>query len=100
MNIEDCKKVKVVNPNPHSTFRNPDPKSTLLNPGFHPRAGHLDVTGIPQVNYSTSQQQLPSTPAEVAYLTKHQSQPNQLFALISLFMIWHLCIVVYIRRTN
>ena len=27
----------------------------VLNPSFHPWAGHLDVTGIPQVNYSTSQ---------------------------------------------
>ena len=42
----------------------------VLNPGFHPQAGHADVTGIPQVNYSTSQRQLPSTPAEVTYLTK------------------------------
>ena len=42
----------------------------VLNPGFHPWAGHPDVTGLPQVNYSTSQRQLPSTPAEVAYLTK------------------------------
>ena len=43
---------------------------SVLNPGFHPQAGHPDVTGIPQVNYSTSQQQLPSMPAEVSYLTK------------------------------
>ena len=42
----------------------------VLNPAFHPWEGHLDVTGIPQVNYSTSQQQLPSTPTEVSYLTK------------------------------
>ena len=42
----------------------------VLNPGFHPRAGNLDVTGIPQVNYSTSQRQLTSMQAEVAYLTK------------------------------
>ena len=42
----------------------------LLNPGFHPWAGSLDVTGIPQVNYSTSQRQLTSMQAEVAYLTK------------------------------
>ena len=27
----------------------------VLNPGCHPRAGNPDVTGIPQVNYSTSQ---------------------------------------------
>ena len=27
----------------------------VLNPGFHPRAGQQDETGIPQVNYSTSQ---------------------------------------------
>ena len=42
----------------------------ILNPGFHPRVGNPDVTSIPQVNYSTSQQQLTSTQAEVAYLTK------------------------------
>ena len=41
-----------------------------LNPGFHPRAGHPDVASIPQVNYSTSQRQLPSTPVEVYYLKK------------------------------
>ena len=44
----------------------------VLNLGSHPRAGNPDVTGIPQVNYSTSQRQLPSMPAEVAYLTKTQ----------------------------
>ena len=27
----------------------------LLNPGVQPRAGHPEVTGIPQVDYSTSQ---------------------------------------------
>ena len=42
----------------------------LLNPGFHPRAGNQDVTRIPQLNYSTSQQQLTSMQPEVAYLTK------------------------------
>ena len=42
----------------------------VLNPGFHPWVGNPDVTGIPQVNYSTSQQQLTSMQAEVAYLTK------------------------------
>ena len=42
----------------------------VLNPGFPPREGNPDVTGIPQVNYSTSQRQLTSTQAEVAYLTK------------------------------
>ena len=42
----------------------------MFNPGFHPRAGNPDVTGIPQVNYSTSQRQLTSMQAEVAYLTK------------------------------
>ena len=42
----------------------------VLNPGFHPRAANPDVTGIPQVNYCTSQQQLTSMQAEVAYLTK------------------------------
>ena len=42
----------------------------VLNPGFHPRVGNPDVTGIPLVNYSTSQQQLTSMQAEVTYLTK------------------------------
>ena len=42
----------------------------LLNPRFHPRVGNPDVTGIPQVNYSTSQRQLTSMQAKVAYLTK------------------------------
>ena len=42
----------------------------VLNPRFHPRVGNPDVTGIPQVNYSTSQRQLTSTQAKVAYLTK------------------------------
>ena len=44
--------------------------SGVLNPGFQPRVGNPDVTGIPQVNYSTSQRQLTSKPAEVAYHTK------------------------------
>ena len=42
----------------------------VLNPSFQSRAGHPDVTGIPLVNYSTSQRQLPSMHAEVSYLTK------------------------------
>ena len=42
----------------------------MLNPGVKPRAGNPEVTGIPQVDYSTSWQQLTSTQAEVAYLTK------------------------------
>ena len=50
----------------------------VLNPSFHPRAGHPDVTGIPQVNYSTSQQQLPRMPAEVAYLTKTPISTEQI----------------------
>ena len=45
-------------------------RSWILNPGFHPWAGHPDVIGIPQVNYSTSQRQLPSMPAEISYLTE------------------------------
>ena len=40
----------------------------VLNPGVHPRAGHPEVTGIPQVDSSTSQQQLISTHAKVTYL--------------------------------
>ena len=43
----------------------------VLNPGVQPRAGNPEVTGIPQVDYSTSQRQLTSTPAEVAYLIKY-----------------------------
>ena len=42
----------------------------VLNPGVKPRARNPEVTGIPQVDYSTSQQQLTSTQAEVAYLIK------------------------------
>ena len=42
----------------------------MLNPGFPPRSGNPDVAGIPQVNYNTSQQQLTSMQAKVAYLTK------------------------------
>ena len=42
----------------------------MLNPGVQPRAGNPEVTGIPQVD-STSQRQLTSAPAEVAYLTKY-----------------------------
>ena len=42
----------------------------VLNPGFPPQAGNPDVTSFPQVNYSTSQRQLTSMQAEVAYLTK------------------------------
>ena len=42
----------------------------VLNPGLHPWVSHPDVTGIPQVNYSTRQRQLTSMQAEVAYLTK------------------------------
>ena len=40
----------------------------VLNPGVRPRAGNPEVTGIPQVDYSTSRRQLTSTQAEVAYL--------------------------------
>ena len=43
----------------------------MLNPGVQPRAGNPEVTGIPQVDYSTSQRQLASTQAEVAYLIKY-----------------------------
>ena len=43
---------------------------SLLNPGVHPRAGNPEVTGIPQVDSSTSQRQLTSTHAEVTYLIK------------------------------
>ena len=43
----------------------------MLNPGVQPRAGNPEVTGIPQVDYSTSQRQLTSAPAEVAYLIKY-----------------------------
>ena len=42
----------------------------VLNPGVQPRADNPEVTGIPQVDYSTSQRQLTSMQAEVAYLTK------------------------------
>ena len=42
----------------------------VLNPRVQPRAGNPDVTGIPQVDYSTSQRQLASTQAKVAYLIK------------------------------
>ena len=42
----------------------------VLNPGVHPLMGNLEVTGIPQVDYGTSQQQLTSIQAEVAYLIK------------------------------
>ena len=62
---------------PPSLPSNPAPLSLanlscrgVLNPSFHPWSGHPDVTGIPQVYYSTSQRQLPSMPAEVTYLTK------------------------------
>ena len=40
----------------------------MLNPGVQPRDGNPEVTGIPQVDYSTSQRQLTSAQAEVAYL--------------------------------
>ena len=43
----------------------------VLNPGVQPRSGNPEVTGIPQVDYSTSQQQLTSTQANVAYLIKY-----------------------------
>ena len=42
----------------------------MLNPGLNPRAGNPEVTSIPQVDYSTSQRQLTSMQAEVAYLIK------------------------------
>ena len=42
----------------------------MLNPGVQPRAGNPEVTGIPQVDYSTSQRQLTSMQAKVAYLIK------------------------------
>ena len=43
----------------------------VLNPGVKPRAGNSEVTGIPQVDYGTSQRQLTSAQAEVAYLIKY-----------------------------
>ena len=43
----------------------------VLNPGLQPRVGNPEVTGIPQVDYSTSQRQLTSVQAEVAYLIKY-----------------------------
>ena len=42
----------------------------VLNPGVQPRAGNPEVIGIPQVDYSTSQRQLTSMQAVVAYLIK------------------------------
>ena len=42
----------------------------VLKPREHPRAGNPEVTGIPRVDYSTSQQQLTSMHAEVTYLIK------------------------------
>ena len=42
----------------------------VLNPGVQPRVATMEVTGIPWVDYSTSQQQLNSTHAEVTYLIK------------------------------
>ena len=45
--------------------------ASMLNPGVQPRAGNPEVTGIPQVDYSTSQRQLTSAQAEVAYLIKY-----------------------------
>ena len=42
----------------------------VLNPGVKPRAGNPEVSGIPQVDYSTSRRQLTSMQAELAYLTK------------------------------
>ena len=44
--------------------------TSMLKPGVYPRAGNPEVTGIPQVDYSTSQRQLTSTHAEVTYLKK------------------------------
>ena len=43
----------------------------VLNPGVRLRAGNPEVTGIPQVDYSTSRRQLTSTQAEVAYLINY-----------------------------
>ena len=45
-------------------------KVDVLNPRFNPREGNPEVTGIPQVDYSTSQRQLTSMQAKVAYLIK------------------------------
>ena len=42
----------------------------VLNPMVQPWVGNPAVTGIPQVDYSTSQRQLTSMQAEVAYLIK------------------------------
>ena len=42
----------------------------VLNPGVHSLAGNPEVIGIPQVDYSTSQRQLTSPQAKVAYLIK------------------------------
>ena len=43
----------------------------VLNPGVRPRVGNPEVTGIPRLDYSTSQRQLASAPADVAYLTNY-----------------------------
>ena len=42
----------------------------VLNPGVYPQAGNPEVTGIPQVDSSTSQRQLTSMQAKVTYLIK------------------------------
>ena len=42
----------------------------VLNPRAKPPVCNPEVTGIPQVDYSTSRRQLTSTQAEAAYLTK------------------------------
>ena len=44
--------------------------TAMLKPGVHPRVGNPEVTGIPQVDSSTRQQQLTNTHAEVTYLIK------------------------------
>ena len=43
----------------------------ILNPRVQPRQGNPEVTGIPQVDNSTSQRQWTSVQAKVAYLIKY-----------------------------
>ena len=63
--------------NSPTTLLGHDPTSDLLNPGVQPRAGNPEVTGIPQVDYSTSQRQLTSMQAKVAYLINYPITTNQ-----------------------
>ena len=71
-NIEDPKKVKVGNPNPHSTFCNPEPKPSFVLDTSHPQSQPLHS---PYVCFSPEE---PSQDVEKSHLSDSMSTTTNL----------------------